>query len=251
MLNKLSEEDFLVLRKPLESKRQSPISLGAVFVLAIFCQALLLYLEWFISGFSNLPLRDIVFQFHFMFSCILGGLSLIYSIPIVYRRYQRIQYLISIIVSQNLFGISSFLLSIIAIGTEMTDDGEVLLQFSIIMFFIGIIVFIITSIRFYLLLQQGKYRKGTYKDKQRNTWESKSVLPIIIPIGIGITFIIQFMIRNFELMQIDLIFIVILEMTIFNVMIFVLPEQLVILYCKYRFDSFNYDLSGRIKPVRD
>ncbi|WP_280528738.1 hypothetical protein [Virgibacillus pantothenticus] len=32
-------------------------------------------------------------------------------------------------------------------------------------------------------------------------------------------------------------------------MLFVLPEQLVILYCKYRFESFNFDKDGNLKPM--
>ncbi|WP_232231248.1 MULTISPECIES: hypothetical protein [unclassified Virgibacillus] len=41
----------------------------------------------------------------------------------------------------------------------------------------------------------------------------------------------------------------ILIVIIFYTMLFVLPEQLVILYCKYRFESFNFDKDGNLKPM--
>src|SRR5690606_40043188 len=38
----------------------------------------------------------------------------------------------------------------------------------------------------------------------------------------------------------DILLIIFVGMFLFYVMLFILPEQLVILYCKFRFNSFNY-----------
>ncbi|MCL6571136.1 MAG: hypothetical protein K6T88_05560 [Bacillus sp. (in: Bacteria)] len=46
MLERLKEEDFEVLKGPLESGRQGPPSLGGTLFLAIFLQALLFSLEY-------------------------------------------------------------------------------------------------------------------------------------------------------------------------------------------------------------
>ncbi|WP_416151672.1 hypothetical protein ACM26V_12145 [Salipaludibacillus sp. HK11] len=249
MLHKLKEEDFLVLRGPFESKRQSPNALGAAFILAIFGQALFLFLESFIGGYSMYPFKDEIFKVHLVLSCVLGGLSLIYSIPAVFSRSQKMQYFINTLVSQNLFGVSAYLVALIAIGTEISDEA-VLLQFTAITLIIGGIVFLITIVRFGMLLKKGEYKKGSKKDKLRNKFETSSYIPLVIIVGIGVSFIIQFLIRNFNTGSYDLIFIITLAVGLFWTMLFVLPEQLVLQYCKSRFDSFNYEQNGELKPVK-
>ncbi|WP_245911382.1 hypothetical protein [Paraliobacillus ryukyuensis] len=126
-----------------------------------------------------------------------------------------------------------------------------MITFTYITLAIGFIVFIITFIRFYILLKNGKYRKGAKKDYQRRKFKGKSLLPIAIPAGIGIVFIIQYLIRTFDFASAETIIMAILMIGLFYTKLFVLPEQLVLQYCKIRFDSFNYEQNGRLKPVRD
>ncbi|MFB1051948.1 hypothetical protein [Paraliobacillus sp. JSM ZJ581] len=251
MLQKLTEQDFLVLRGPFESKRQSPKSMATVLIFTIPFQTLFLFLENFIGKYSIYPLKEDVFSIHLTLSIILMIFSVIFAIPPIYKRYQKLQYLINTLISQNLFGVSVYILALLVLGTVITNDINTLLTFTYITLIFGIVVFITTSIRFYVLLRKGKYRKGTSKDHQRRTLESKSLLPVLIPLSIGIVYIIQFLIRNFNLFQFDKLFICILSIVIFYTMLFVLPEQLVLQYCKIRFDSFNYEQNGRLKPVRD
>ncbi|WP_018932453.1 hypothetical protein [Gracilibacillus lacisalsi] len=250
MLNNLNEEYFLVLRRPLESKRQSPKSLGSILILSIFLQAFLLFLEFFVGGFSNYPSKDLIVKIHLIASSILATISVIYSIPYIYLRSQRVEYFVSMLVSQNLFGVSVYLISLMAVGTILSNEDS-LLQFTYMTLLIGGIVIIITFVRFIILLNNGFYRKGSKKDKQRGKFEKTSYLPVVILIGISISFVIQFLIRNFNTGHYDVMFVIILSIVIFLVMLFILPEQLVILYYKFRFDSFNYELNGRLKPVKD
>ena len=116
----------------------------------------------------------------------------------------------------------------------------------------GVLVFLITCIRFYILLKKGKYQRGTNKENQRRYFEKKSLMPMAIVGGLGVVYIIQFAARNGYTDINDLVFIL-LGPLLFYVMIFVLPEQLVLLYCKFRFDSFNYsfekDPDGVLKPM--
>ncbi|ENH96309.1 hypothetical protein J416_11572 [Gracilibacillus halophilus YIM-C55.5] len=250
MLKNLKEKDFLVLRQPLESGRQRPQSLNAVLIGCIPFQALFLYLEYFVGGYSSYPYKNEVFEMHLVISCILAILSLLYAVPAVYMRSQKVQYVLNTFVSQNLFGASSYILVLMVISAEVSDDPVSLMRFTYITLIIGLLVFMITCIRFIILLHQGKYRKGTKKDRLRGKMERKSLLPVVIPIGIGVTFSIQYLVRNFDLMGIDTIMISTLFIVIFYTMLFVLPEQLMISYCKHRFDSFNFEQNGRLKPVR-
>ncbi|MBU9723488.1 MULTISPECIES: hypothetical protein [Bacillaceae] len=256
MLGKLTEDDFSVLRKPLESKRQSPNTFAGIFILCLFLQALLLYIEFTLGEESIFPYTNQVFMFHIIVSIILGFLSFIYSIPAIYLRSQRIQYLISILISQNMFGVSAFILAILLLGADILVESQenvnTLMTFTYVTLIIGGIIFLLTCIRFYFMLINGEYRRNSQKDKFRRKLEKRSYVPIVIVGSTGLVLSMQYLIRNYGFMTFESVFIVALCLIIFFAMLFVLPEQLVILYCKYRFDSFNFDPNGRhLYPASD
>lgn len=62
--------------------------------------------------------------------------------------------------------------------------------------------------------------------------------------GLGLVFVIQYMDRNSAIDDINVMVASVLGIGLFFVILFVLPEQLVILYCKYRFKSLNFDERG-------
>src|SRR5699024_3031248 len=187
MLNKLSEEDFAVLRGPLESGRQSPSALGGALILGIFGQALFLFLESYIRNYSMYPHKEKMFTIHLVVSCILIIFYIIYAIPLVYVNSQKIQYLLTIIASQNIGSVSVFIFTLIAL-------------------LFGLLIFIGTSIRFYILLKKGYYRKGSKKDKQRSRFETKSYVPLAIIGSIGLVFIIRYLVKIFGLADIETVF---------------------------------------------
>ncbi|MFJ8064660.1 hypothetical protein ACIQYS_08520 [Psychrobacillus sp. NPDC096426] len=245
---KLKEEDFGALKGPLESGRQSPGNLGFALILGIVFQPLLYALEYFIAADSTIfPYKDEILKVHFWITAVLIVLSLIYAIPAVYKRSGKIQYLISILVSQNLFSISVLIMAIFFIGQDgdsMHISPSSLLTFTYTLLFIGLLVFIATFIRFYLLLRKGHYRKGSKKDMLRGRFETKSYLPVAVIGGLGIVFIIQYIARNSAINDINAIVVIVIGIALFFGMAFVLPEQLVILYCKFRFKSFNFNERG-------
>ena len=116
---------------------------------------------------------------------------------------------------------------------------------------IGILIFIASYIRFYILLNKADYRMDSKKDKLRSKLEIniKSILPIVIIGSIAIVYVLQFMVRNAYSIRFDDILIVLIGIGVFYTMLFILPEQLVILYCKYGFDSFNYSGNGKLNPM--
>ena len=95
MFNRFSAEDFAVLRGPFESGRQSPNSLGGILILSEFLQALFFFIEYFIAADSTIyPNKDQILFIHFWITIIIMLFSVIYAIPAVYRRSQKVQYLI-------------------------------------------------------------------------------------------------------------------------------------------------------------
>lgn len=251
MPNKLSEEDFEVLKEPLKSGRQAPNAIAGTLFLTIFLQAILFALEYFaVSTGTIYPYKDEILTIHLW---ITGGLmlfSLLYSIPAVYKRSGKMQYFISILVSQNLFSITFMIISLFIVGSESTDGDNVskesLLNFTYITLSIGLLIFIVTCIRFYILLRKGEYRKGSKRDELRARFEVKSFIPAATIAGLGLVFVIQYIAR-FSNADFSLLTFVVIGVSLFFVMVFVLPEQLVILYCKIRFQSFNFNERGYLK----
>jgi len=176
MTCKLSEKDFEVLRGPLESGRQRPAALAGTLILTIFLQALFFTLEYFMVGNATAyPYKDEILTVHLW---VTGGLilfSLLYSIPAIYNKSGKMQYLLSILVSQNLFSISFLICALFLIGNDNGSGNKVssesLLNFTYVTLGIGLLVFVVTCIRFYILLRKGAYRKGSKKDELRGRFE--------------------------------------------------------------------------------
>lgn len=253
MSKKLSVEDFATLRGPFESGRQSPSLLGVALVLTLFIQSLCLYLEYDFAKSTNYPNADKILVVHFWLTIFILIGCLIYSIPFVYKRSQKVQYLFTILASQNIISGSFLLLSFFSLGQKYDITMASLQKFTNVILIIGALIFIATFIRFYTLLKKGKYRDGSERDILRGNLEKyiMSNLPTIIIACTGLGFVIQFLFRNIDYMDSDLIYSVILPVLLFFTMLFVLPEQLVILYCKYRFKSFNFNENGYLYPENE
>ena len=250
MLKKLSEEDFAVLRGPLESGRQSPNSLATVFILGMFMQALVFYLTYYVAGkYTIYPNFESIQTIHMWLTAILILLSVVFAIPAVFKRAEKVQYFLSIIVTQN-FTVFFYLSALFYLGESDDATVESLVNLTWITLTIGVLLFLATFIRFYILLQKGYYRKGSKSDEMRGKFETKSYIPIAIIGSISLVFIIQYVMKMGSSDFFDTVMFVFLPFGLFYTLIFVLPEQLVILYCKIRFKSFNFDISGYLYTER-
>ncbi|WP_147536196.1 hypothetical protein [Bacillus marasmi] len=250
-MKKLSEGDFAVLRGPFESGRQSPSNMGATLFLFVLIQSLLWYLEFDFLDNTTYPNAKEIVTYHFWFTAVLVVLSLIYSVPAVFYRSQKVQYLLVILVTQNVAAVSTYILSVFSLAESYYERPEVMLNtFTTATLLFGALIFIVTFVRFYLLLTKGEFKKGSKRDLFRGDLEAgiKSNLPSIMIGSTGLVFIILFLVRNVQEINMDLIMLVVLPILIFFTILFVLPEQLVILYCKYRFKSFNFDRDGNLLP---
>ncbi|APH03502.1 hypothetical protein [Bacillus weihaiensis] len=244
MFWRISERDFYALRIPLESGRQSPQSLGGTLFLGIFMQALFFYLIYSQVDSSHYPNIDHVYTIHLRIIISLIFLSFIYSIPYVYKRSQRIQYLISILSIQNAGAACMFIGAMIYIGEDPSLTEETLMNFTYITLAAALLLLVVTVIRFYILLVNGNYRKGSPREQIRARFETKSYVPIVIVGSTILIYILQFLFRNDQIQSLESLFLTLLPLLIFYTMIFVLPEQLVIFYCKCRYKSFHFNKSG-------
>ncbi|MGD6964306.1 ABC transporter ATPase [Fictibacillus phosphorivorans] len=245
MFNKLSVEEFAVLKGPLESGRQSPQSLGGVLVLGAAMQALAFYLIYSVAAESSVyPNIEGIRNIHLWTTVILSVLSIIYAIPYIYKRSEKTQYLLSIISSQNIGSACMYLGALFVIGADFDVTEESLIKLTFITLGFAIALFILTFVRFYILLHKGQYREGSARGKIRERFETTSYIPMAIVLGMALVYIIQYLIRAGGLFSLETFFLTVLPLLVFYTMVFVLPEQLVILYCKFRFKSFNFDRNG-------
>ena len=248
MLTKLGVEEFAVLKGPLESGRQSPDSISFALLLTVFLQALFYYLTYHaVAATTIFPNVEEIKTIHFWVTAGLIFLSLLYTIPAVYRRSQTVQYLLSILTIQNVGAGYCYLIALFLIGDEIDVTVESLLFFTKVTLIIGALIVLVTYIRFYILLKKGAYRAGTEKGEMRERFEIKSYLPMAIVGSIGLVFVIQYVVRLFNWTDMEMMFVAIMFIGVFFTMLFVLPEQLVILYCKLRFKSFNFDKKGYLR----
>lgn len=251
-MKKLSESSFTALRLPFESGRQTPGNMSIALFLFVLIQALLIYMEYHFAAFSHFPKKYEILSVHLRITVILAVLSVVYCIPFIYKRSQKVQYMIMILTSQNVASVSPLLLALLLMG-EREVGSVFLILFTKVVLIIGMLVFIATSVRFYILLKKGAYERNSKKDIERIFMEKnmKALIPVLVTSGTGLSLIITFLSRNVRIIDIDFFMSVIFPILIFYSALFVLPEQLVILYCKFRFKSFNFDKEGNLYPFSE
>lgn len=242
MYRKLTEDDFELLREPLQSGRQSPNSLGGVLLLGIFLQWLMHFVTYYVAGGMTIfPNIQVIEHFHYWSTIVLSFFSFLFLFPFVFNRFEKNQYFLSIVVSQNLFGIYPFLIGVFTIGESATATEGYMINLINQSLAIALILFAVTVIRFYLLLLKGRYQEERNRFELGNRFEILSCIPLVVVAITGMSLIIfhainlGYSIFSDEFTMISLFFI------IFYGMVFVLPEQLVILYCKCRYERFNFN----------
>ncbi len=147
-------------------------------------QILVYYLEYTVLGrVTNFPFKDQILTVHFWITVILVILSVIYAIPFIYKRSQRTQYLLSILVSQNAFTLSFYICGLFLIGENQEVSESSLLTFTMVTLFLSALLLVAIVIRFSILLRKGKYRKGSEPDKLRAKFEKKRIFqPLLLEV---------------------------------------------------------------------
>ena len=245
----LSEEDFATLRTPFESGRQSPSNLGKLLLFSAPFQALLFVLIYYTIGYdTTYPYRDQIYSVHIIITSIIIILSIIYGFSSVYMRGQKMQYFISILISQCMFGVNFFLGALYLLGSSNMFNLEeaIIIRVTYILLITGMLIIIITCVRFYRLLHQGEYRAGSNKDMWRTKFEKKQLLVPLVIVGTSISLMIQSLNKSLRTVDVDVLMLLITGPLLFFTMLFILPEQMMLLYCKFRFKSFNYDKDGNL-----
>ena len=249
----INEKDFEVLRNSL-ANRQSPKGLSSALLFSIPLLWLMYYVVFHVAGEATIfPYIERMREGAFWFISILSITLFLFSFKLIYNRFHKTQYALSIVFSQLLFGVSPYMVVLFLMGEQNNITQESLLAFTNITLIFGLLIFVISIIRFIVLIRKGSYRAGTKKDHARAKMERTSYIGVAVMTGLSIFYTLQYLIRNsggFGVLLEDGL-ILLLGLVLYYVMLFILPEQLVILYCKYRFKSFNFSsTSGRLYSIK-
>ena len=86
-------------------------------ILSVFLQALLFVLVYIVGADRSIfPSIEKLRFIHLIITIVTVIFSLIYAIPSIFMRQQKIQYLITILVSQNLFGFLPLMMALFFLG---------------------------------------------------------------------------------------------------------------------------------------
>ncbi|WP_370295985.1 hypothetical protein [Rossellomorea marisflavi] len=244
MVGKLKEKDFEAIRNSALS-RQTPSNLAGAFIICIPLLWLMYFLVFYVAGdatgdVTNYPIFSEMMFICFWFTVVLTVLMIVFTFRYFYMKFQKIQYILAIVLSHALFSVSVYLAALFIIGKSDRVSEDVLMKITLISLSSMVLVVIVTIIRFIILLNKGAYRKGTAKYVQRTEHEGSSYMTIIGVATIGLVVVLEMIISPFGFGGHQRI-VIILSFLVVHIMSFVLPVQLVILYCKYRFKSFNFD----------
>ena len=251
----LEEEDFAIFRTSFESGRQTPETIRKGIVLAIIMQI--------VMGVGIFAAADptVSPEFHkatlliVQYTCTLCLFiySIIYAIPKIYMKKQHIQFLVASLSLLNFIGIFPFygLLFILVRLVEITEKSF----FSLAIFILvsGIIFYIAIIFRLQRSIHAGHYRKDSTKHNYSEVLKRDraifSRLPELIIIGIGLVFIIRFILTNMFTVDTEMMILFFMLFALFYMGIFMFAYSIIVVYCKKRFASFNFDENGNLYPL--
>lgn len=248
------EKDVEVLRESLANS-QSPGGLSSALLFSVPLLWLLYYLVFHLAGEAAIyPNIEKVKEGSSWFLICLTAAIIIFSFKKIYSKFQKTQYVLSIVFSQSLFGISPYMAAIFLVGDQHTITQGSLFSFIYSTLIVGLLIFAISLIRLIILIMRGSYRTGSKKHQTRSKMENSSHIGIAIVSGLSIFYTLHYLIRSFGgvgfLLGDGLM--ILLGLLLYYAMLFILPEQLAILYCKAAYKSFNFSpISGRLYSIED
>lgn len=251
-LNQLDESYFFVFRGPIDSGRQRPESLAGTLLFApLLLIGLLVLANIFVFMDRIEPAHPGVIIFCIILS-VIGGiitlLSFIYSFKGVYETRQSTQYMITIWVSQFLFGHLLYWLALYIVfdGKQFHHyyniDGHKMILFIVVTFLAGIGLFLYTFTRLVHKIVEGEFQQGTKRAQLRSRMEMNTdeLKRIGIQAGVGLSLTFISLVKLLNVNDLQIVFISSIGITLFFVMWIILPEQIVTWYCIKRFDRFKF-----------
>lgn len=168
------EKDVEVLRESL-ANRQSPGGLSSALLFSVPLIWLLYYLVFHLAGEAAIyPNIEKIKEGSSWFLICLTVAIIMFSFKKIYSKFQKTQYVLSIVFSQSLFGISPYMAAIFLVGDQHTITQGSLFSFIYSTLIVGLLIFAFSLIRLIILIMRGSYRTGSKKHQTRSKMENSS-----------------------------------------------------------------------------
>lgn len=144
--------------------------------------------------------------------------------------------------------------AIFLVGDQHTIPQGSLFNFTNSTLIVGLLIFVLSLTRLTISIMRGSYRTGSKNHQTRSKMENRSYIGIAIVSGLSIYYTLHYLIRSFRRVGFLLGegLMILLGLLLYYAMLFILPEQLAILYCKAAYKSFNFSsISGRLYSIED
>ena len=254
-LDKLEEEDFVIFRIPFETGRQSLSNIKRGLLLGVFVQFLFggvfIYVVADPEVYPN-EIKTILIGLSYLITTCLIIISIIFTLPNMYKKRQHIQYLIFSLMLLNVSGLSLYLMSMLFLNRGAIMDHSTYIILICITFLLLFLFFVLITLRLISSLEKGFYRRESrkfdYEDKYKEDTKRLTKLPEVT-VGIVGLIIIMNSLFKYSNLAIELLIATILCFLLPYISVYMFAHSLITYYCKKRFTSFNFDEDGNLYPL--
>lgn len=253
-LDKFKEEDFGLFRSSFESERQSPKSAGKWLLISVFTQTFM-FLLLFIVTFEYTRLyvfKLVIVSAVLLLTVVLIILSIVYSIPHLYKKQEHIQYkVLSLGLFNNIIVHPFFIGMFILMQANDTND-LIYIGVALLLSLMGIGLFAVIFYKTTDAIANGYFSrcstKNDYDEAVKKDKGFNSNLPTLIFGGTGFLLIFGSSLPFVGTVEGEKVFLAILFISVYFFGIHVITMNLIAIYCKGRFRSFNFSQEGYLYP---
>ncbi|MEI3613190.1 hypothetical protein [Pseudogracilibacillus sp. SO30301A] len=253
-LDQFTEMDLGLFRSSFESGRQAPKSAARWLWVNVITQVImcLILLRAAIDAERLVAFKQGMMKTVFLFTIVIIILSIIYSIPYFYKKQEHIQYrILSLGLGNNVISIPYFCgIFMLMQENNIPDFIYFLVAVSLILLGVGMFFMIVHKTSkaiktgyFSRHSNQSNYDETVQKDKA-----FISNLPGLIFGGAGLLLIIGTSIPYLKTADGEAIFMAMLAIICYFFGIHIITMNLIAIYCKERFRSFNFPEEGHLYP---
>lgn len=253
-MNEFKEEDFGLFRSSFESGRQSPRNIAKLTWLMIFPQFLLCLVLYVASNDSSrfITLKQGIMNGIFLFTLVLIVLLVIYSVPYLYKKQEHIQFRIFSLGYFNNIVIIPYFSSMFFLVRENNTPDYIYFIVAILLILFGLGMFYMSLHLTFTSISNGYFAResieNNYNSAVKKEKNFKSKLPGLVFGGAGLLLVFGSSPPFVDTYDREALFLAVILLLAYFLGIHIVTMNLIAIYCKERFRSFNFSEEGHLYP---
>lgn len=253
-LNEFNERSLGLFRSSFESERQAPQNVSKWLWVNVITQSIMCVFLYTAAGDAQrlVTFKQVMMITIFLFTIAIIVLSIIYSVPYLYKRQEHIQYRILSLGLGNNTIVIPFFIGVFMLIQENDVPDLVYFITVILLVLLGTGMFLMIVYRTISAIKTGYFSSvsegNDYEETVQRDKEFTGKMPGLIFGGAGLLLIIGTSIPYFETADGEAIYISALFIACYFFGIHVITMNLFTIYCKERFRSFNFTKEGHLFP---